>query len=104
MLPALQNKYFGISIFLDFSACFDTVTREILLMKMKKYGITGTPHEFIKSYLSDRKQYVSYKGTDSIKSPQNIGVIQGSKNGPLLYDIYSNDLCNIIDENNSANR
>ena len=100
MLPALKIKYYGISIFLDFSACFDTVTREILIEKINKYGINGTPLEFLKSYFSNRNQYVSYKGFDSIKASQNIGVIQGSKNGPLFYDIYSNDLCNIIDENN----
>ena len=55
LLPALKNKYFGIAIFLDFSACFDTLARDILLKKLGKYGIRGTSLKFMESYLSNRR-------------------------------------------------
>ena len=38
-------------------------------------------------------------GKTSLKHNQNIGVVQGSKNGPLLYDVYSNDLKCVLEEN-----
>ena len=43
-------------IFLDFSAAFDTLQRDILLQKCHRYGFRGPTGEFLISYLSDRKQ------------------------------------------------
>ena len=97
LLPALKNKYFGIAIFLDFSACFDTLARDILLKKLSKYGVRGTSLKFMESYLSNRRQMVVYQNTNSTECDQKLGVVQGSKNGPFLYDVYSNDLCNILE-------
>ena len=98
LLPALKNKYYGIAVFLDFSACFDTLTRDILLRKLGRYGVRGTSLKFIESYLSHRKQIVVYQKVVSSECDQKIGVVQGSKNGPFLYDVYSNDLCNILED------
>ena len=85
-------------MFLDFTACFDTVNRAMLMKKLERYGVRGVAYDLLKSYFENRKQYVSYQGHNSSISAQNISVIQGSKNGPLMYDIYSNDL-NYICEN-----
>ena len=52
----------------------------------------------IKSYFEDRKQYVTYKNVDSDAKLQELGVIQGSKCGPLFYDIYANDISKICEE------
>ena len=100
IIPGLEDKKIIICVFLDFTACFDTVCRNILLKKLEKYGVRGVSLEFIKSYFSARKQYVSYGGYNSNIMDQNIGVIQGSKNGPFFYDIYSNDLNNICNGEN----
>ena len=43
------------------------------------------------SYFHNRSQYVSFQDTESVTMEQSIGVIQGSRLGPLLFDIYSND-------------
>ena len=99
LLPALKDKLYGIAIFLDFTACFDTLDRDLLTQKILKYGIDGNPLNFIKSYFCDRKFHVAYKGKNSMEFNQNFGVVQGSKNGPLLYDIYSNDLSFVLEEN-----
>ena len=92
VLPALKNKSFAICVFLDFSACFDTLDRDLLFKKMYRYGVRGRSLNMLKSYFSERKQYVRYLGSDSSVLGQDMGVIQGSMNGPLCYDIYSNDI------------
>ena len=101
LLPAIENKKFAVCVFLDYSACFDTISRDILIKKLETYGITGTELALFKSYFANRRQYVFQNGAESSKCNQNIGVVQGSRLGPLLYDIYSNDFNNLCsnDEN-----
>ena len=50
------------------------------------------PLELLKSYFSGWSQCVCYGGVTASVAPQELGVIQGSPNGPLFFDIYSNDI------------
>ncbi len=63
---------------------------------MYRYGIRGPAHDWFKSYLSDRVQFVSILGFDSDKKSIIHGVPQGSVLGPFLFLIYINDLHNAI--------
>ena len=90
-LPAIENKNYALCLFLDYSACFDTIDRNILIEKLDKYGVRGLDKALLENYFKDRRQLVKFQEENSYVLRQNIGVIQGSRLGPLLFDVYSND-------------
>ena len=98
VIPAFEQCSYALAVFLDFSACFDTVDRDLFMAKLDRYGIRGREHDLISDYFSDRRQQVVYESSLSRVCNQSLGVVQGSKCGPLYYDIYSSDLAKLCFE------
>ena len=91
---ALNEGKFCIGLFLDLRKAFDVCSHEILLMKLKKLGVTGTAHKLFQSYLSGRSQQADIQGNFSSPKDINISVLQGSILGPIFFLCYINDLPN----------
>ena len=80
------------AIYLDLSKAFDTVNFDILLSKLKFYGVVGTPLKLLDNYLRNRHQFVEFKNNYSDLQEILTGIPQGSILGPILFSIYINDL------------
>ena len=88
---ALDTGKYVVCVFLDLKKALDTVDHTILLQKLEYYGIRGKMHDWFKSYLKSRSQYVDYNLYQSEHKYITHGVPQGSIWRPLLFILYMND-------------
>ena len=95
IVDSLSRKERIIAIFMDLSKAFDTIDHNILLQKLNNYGIRGIALSWIRSYLSDRQQYVFINNKSSSMLDIQCGVPQGSILELLLFLIYVNDIINL---------
>ena len=86
------------AIYLDLSKAFDTLNFDILLSKLKFYGVVGTPLKLLNNYLRNRHQFVEFKNNNSDLQEILTGIPQGSILGPLLFSIYINDLIKLTNK------
>ena len=79
-------------VLLNLRKAFNLVNRTILLDKLSIYGCSQQSMQWFSSYLSERKQFVLFKGEQSELSEITTGVPQGSILGPLFFIVLMNDM------------
>ena len=80
---------------MDLSKAFDSLNHELLLTKFKAYGLDSNSATFMKSYLTKRLQRCKINNSFSEWGKVLIGVPQGSILGPLVFNIFLNDIFSI---------
>lgn len=89
---AVDQKLNTVGVFIDLHKAFDTSDHALLLKKCEQYGLRGVTHQWLKSYLSNRFQYVQINNTQSQLETVICGLPQGSVLGPKLFIFYLNDI------------
>ena len=87
ILQALDHGDFAaLTLLMDLSAAFDTVGHATLLRRLQlSYGIRGMALSWLRSYLSDRTQFVRSGSTSLRPALLRYGVSQGTVLGPILF-------------------
>ena len=80
------------TILMDFSKAYDCIPHDLLITKLEAYGFKKNALKLVYSYLTNRTQRVKIGSTYSSAQHISIWVPQGSVLGPLLFNIFTNDL------------
>ena len=83
---------------MDLSKAFDTLPYDLIVKKLEDYGGDSKVINLVTNYLSDRQQRVRLSGQHSSMKTIMKGVPQGSILGPILFNIFINDLSYAIDK------
>ena len=89
---SFNKKTYTICLFLDLKKAFDTVNRDLLLHKLDHYGFRNNIGQLIRSYFTNRAQYVNISNCNSSTKSVPLGVLQGSVLGPLMFSTFINDI------------
>ena len=86
------------ALFMDLSKAFDIINHDLLIAKLRAYGFSKEARKLMKSYLRNRKQKVRINDKFSSERDINAGVLQGSIDGLLLFNLFINNVIFFIEQ------
>ena len=89
---SLDDKNIIGAVLMDLSKAFDCIPHDLLMAKLYTFGLYMDAITFIYSYMKRRKQGVKINDTESLFKILLSGLPQGSILGPILFNIFINDL------------
>jgi hypothetical protein len=84
----MDDDDFVVMSSLDLSAAFDLVNLNLLLKRLKKMGLPKDVTSLLEVWLRNRFFYVEANGHNSMVQNSDIGTVQGSILGPILYALF----------------
>ena len=84
---SFEKNLFTLGVFIDLSKAFDIVDHDILICKLKNYGVRGNNLKWFESHLNHQKQFISFNNKNTAFADIKCGVPQGSILGPLSFFI-----------------